>query len=127
MWISWDPGARGRAPCGTGLDGITRESWPYRNLAILEPPRGMDDSMAPRLDFQLISSILNDSRWSCVDFMNLGVFWGRMFPPGLDGSRGPIRSLQSGNLQNLMTEPGGLQAWRLAASMKRICMVFMDS
>ena len=27
----------------------------------------------------------------------------------------------------LMTEPGGLQAWRLAASMKWICVDFMDS
>ena len=26
-----------------------------------------------------------------------------------------------------MTEPGGLQAWRLAASMKWICVDFMDS
>ncbi len=41
----------------------------------------------------------------------------RMLGIGLHGSRGPIRSLQSWNLQNLMTEPGGLQAWRLAAWM----------
>ena len=27
----------------------------------------------------------------------------------------------------LMTEPGGLQAWRLAASMKWICVDFIDS
>ena len=27
----------------------------------------------------------------------------------------------------LMTEPGGLQAWRLAASMKWICVDFMES
>ena len=43
--ISWDPGARGRAAFGGLRPGITRESWPYRNLAILELPRGMDDSM----------------------------------------------------------------------------------
>ena len=36
---------------------------------------------------------------------------------GLHGSRGPIRSLLSWNPQNLMTEPGGLQACRLAAWM----------
>ena len=45
VWISWNPGARGRAACGNLRGRIRRESWPYRNLAILEPPRGMDDSM----------------------------------------------------------------------------------
>ena len=45
-----------------------------------------------------------DSKWICVDFMDLGVFFlGEKFRQpvarngiGLDGSRGPIRSLQLG-------------------------------
>ena len=43
-----------------------------------------------------------DSKWVCVDFMDLGVFWGRKLgglrhgiTTGLDGSRAPIRTLQS--------------------------------
>ena len=48
-----------------------------------------------------------DSKWICVDFMDLGVFWGeRVSQPvatcgtGLHGSRGPIETLQSWNLHS---------------------------
>ena len=48
------------------------------------------------------------------------VLGGESYPTcdtGLDRSRGPIETLQSWNLGTslLMTQPGGLQAWRLAA------------
>ena len=45
---------------------------------------------------------------------------------GLDGSRGPKGVCNLGTFI-LMTEPGGLQAWRLAASMMWISADFMDS
>ena len=45
-----------------------------------------------------------DSEWICMDFMDLGVFWGEKVSrpvaacgTGLDGSRGPIETLQSWN------------------------------
>ena len=56
--------------------------------------------MAPRLDSLLIPSILCDFRWICVDFMDLGVFWGRRLGGILDGSRGLKETLQSWNLHS---------------------------
>ena len=48
-----------------------------------------------------------DSEWICVDFIDLGVFWGEKVSqpvaacgPGLHGSRGPIETLQSWNLHS---------------------------
>ena len=43
-----------------------------------------------------------DSKWICVDFIDLGMFWGeKVTQPvktGLHGSRCPIETLQSWNL-----------------------------
>ena len=68
----------GSAPC-------SRQAWrPAAWMVILQPA--------------------NHSKWICVDFMDLGVFWGeKVFAPGLHGSRAPIRSLQSWDPQNSMT------------------------
>ena len=41
VWISWNPGAPGRAPCGIGLDG----SRGPKSVCNLGTPRGLDDSM----------------------------------------------------------------------------------
>ena len=56
---------------------IRRESWPYQKLTILEPPNSRTGAMAPKLEFKWISLNLADSEWICMDFMDLGVFWGR--------------------------------------------------
>ena len=69
VWISWIPGARGRAPCGTGLNRIKPD---YTGVVPL------------------------------LELCNLGT-------------------------SILMTEPGGLQSWRLAASMMWISVDFIDS
>ena len=51
-----------------------------------------------------------DSKWICVDFMDLGMFWGEKVAnlcqpvptceTGLHGSRGPKETLQSWNLHS---------------------------
>ena len=72
----------------------------------------------------------SDSKWICMDFMDLGVVWGeKVSRPVAPDYTGVVALKKPCNLGTsiLMTEPGDLQAWRLAASMKWICVDFMDS
>ena len=57
------------------LDPAWTKLWSFRswNLQILMTGW----LVAPRLDFLWISSLWCDSRWICVDFMDLGMLWGR--------------------------------------------------
>ena len=81
----------------------------------------------------VILQLAVDSKWICVDFMVSGVFWGEKVANLRDGIRrdytGVVALKKPCNLGTsiLMTEPGGLQAWRLAASMMWISVDFMDS
>ena len=58
------------------------------------------------------------STWICMDFMDLGVFWGeKVFQSVRLDYTGVVALKKPCNLGTSipMTEPGGLQAWRLAA------------
>ena len=73
--------------------------------------------------WMVILQLAVDSKWICVDFMVSGVFWGEKVANLRDGIRrdytGVVALKKPCNLGTsiLMTEPGGLQAWRLAAWM----------
>ena len=56
----------------------------------------------------------SDSKWICVNFIDLGVFWGEKIANRLHGSCGQKKPCNLGT-SILITEPAGLQAWRLAA------------
>ena len=62
----------------------------------------------------------SDSKWICVDFMDLGMFWGeKVFQPVRRDYAGVVALKKLCHLGTSipMTEPGGLQTWRLAAWM----------
>ena len=72
-------------------------------------------------------------KWRWMEFMDLRAFWGQkvanLCRPVRPDYTGVVALKKPCNLGTsiLMTEPGGLQAWRLAASMKWICVHFIDS
>ena len=93
--------------CNLGPPNFDDWMTPWLRGLIFDGFHRLDDSMALRLDFLWIPSISDDCKWLCLDFMDLGVFWGkRVFQPvrrdytGLDGSRGPKETLQSWNLHS---------------------------